>query len=118
MRLRKNLLDCASTIKYWRKTIKTKAQGLIQDVEDIKQQNEDRRRLLSSVEQIKQDVLDFNKKVNEYNRNSKSSIVETNGMNCLASLAEIENLIIEKQKVNNKLEVANRLKNKLKGKQN
>ena len=96
----------------------TKAHGLVQDLEDIKQQNEDRRRLLDSIEHIKKEVLDFNRKVKKYNRNSKSSIVETNGTNCLASLAEIENLIIEKQKVNNKLEVANRLKNKLKGKQN
>ena len=38
----------------------TKAHGLVQDFEDIKQQNEDRRRLLDSIEHIKKEVLDFN----------------------------------------------------------
>ena len=60
--------------------IKTKAQGLIQDDEDILQQNEESRRLLDSIEEAKQQVLEFNSKVSKYNAINQKIIMDNNGM--------------------------------------
>ena len=67
--------------------IKTKAQGLIQDEEDILQQNQEKRRLLDSIEDAKQEVLEFNSKVSEYNASNQKIIMDSNGMFCLSNFS-------------------------------
>ena len=59
--------------------IKVKVQGLIQDEEDILQQNEEKRRLLDSIEDAKQQVIEFNSKVSEYNASNQKIITDSNG---------------------------------------
>ena len=59
--------------------IKTKVRGLIQDEEDILQQNEEKRRLLDNIEDAKQEILEFNSKVSEYNASNQKIITDNNG---------------------------------------
>ena len=77
-RLRECLADCASTVRCWRKTIKTKAQGLVLDDEDIRQQNEDKRWLMDRAAELRQEVLEFNQNAQTYNNNNQAVIVKQN----------------------------------------
>ena len=72
-------MECASTMKYWRNTIKTKAQGLIQDKEDIVQQQKDRDKIMNRVSEIKSEVEQFNQKAEDYNKNNRTKIMNANG---------------------------------------
>ena len=115
-RLRECLMNCASTVRCWRKTIKTKAQGLVLDDEDIRQQNEDKRLLLDRAEELRQEVLEFNQKAQTYNNNNQAVIVKQNCKSCWAFLAEIQKLITNKQKITDKLDVISNLRECSKGK--
>ena len=81
-RLRECLMDCASTVRCWRKTIKTKAQGLVLDDEDIRQQNEDKRLLMDRAAELRQEVLEFNRKAQTYNDNNHAVIVKESCKSC------------------------------------
>ena len=96
--------------------IKVKVQGLIKDEEDILQQNEEKRRLLDNIEDAKQEVIEFNSKVSEYNASNQKIIMDNNGMYSSQTLAEIESLMAEKQKVKDKLDVTQKLRENFKSK--
>ena len=73
-------MECASTMRHWRKTIKTKAQGLIHDKEDIIQQQQDRDKIITRVSEIKSEVEQFNQNAEDYNKNNMTKIMNASGM--------------------------------------
>ena len=108
-------MECASTMKYWRNTIKTKAQGLILDKEDIIQQQRDRDKIMNRVSEIKREVEQFNQNAEDYNKDNRVIILNTNCKTSISFLAEIYNLVTEKQKVTDKLDVVQKLKDSFRG---
>ena len=77
--LQEYLMECASTMKHWRNTIKTKAQGLIQDKEDIIQKQQDRDKIIARVSEIKREVEQFNQKAEDYNKNNRTILMNASG---------------------------------------
>ena len=77
-KLQDYLMECASTMRHWRKNIKTKAQGLIQDEEDIIQQQRDRDKIIARVSELKREVEQFNQKAGVYNKSNKTVITNAN----------------------------------------
>ena len=73
------LMECASTMRHWRKNIKTKAQGLIQDKEDIIQKQQDRDKIIARVSEIKREVEQFNQNAEDYNKDNRTTIMNASG---------------------------------------